>query len=74
MKELCFLGVDLGAESGRLMAALWNGRRIRLKELHRFPNGPVDIAGTLRWDVLRLWSEVQQGLAIAGTRYRNSVQ
>ena len=65
MSEQCFLGVDLGAESGRVMAGLWNGRRIRLEELHRFPNGPVEVAGSLRWDVLRLWSEIQHGLAIA---------
>ena len=74
MKELCFLGIDLGAESGRVMAALWNGKRIRLQELHRFPNGPVEIAGTLRWDVLRLWSEIQQGLAIAGRDYGKAVR
>ena len=74
MTELCFLGIDLGAESGRVMAALWNGKRIRLQELHRFSNGPVEIAGTLRWDVLRLWSEIQQGLAIAGRDYGKAVR
>ena len=65
MKEQCYLGIDLGAESGRVMAGLWNGKRIRIEELRRFSNGPVEIAGTLRWDVLRLWSEIQQGLVIA---------
>src|SRR5258708_4352478 len=74
MKEQCYLGIDLGAESGRVMAALWNGKRIRLQALHRFPNGPVEIAGTLRWDVLRLWSEIQQGLAIAGRDYGKAVR
>jgi rhamnulokinase len=65
VKEQCYLGIDLGAESGRVMAGVWNGKRIRLEELHRFPNGPVEVAGTLRWDVLRLWSEIQHGLGIA---------
>ncbi|MEY2430224.1 MAG: rhamnulokinase [Verrucomicrobiota bacterium] len=65
VKEQCYLGVDLGAESGRVMAGVWNGKRIRLEELHRFPNGPVELGGTLRWDVLRLWSEIQEGLGIA---------
>ncbi len=74
MKQQCYLGVDLGAESGRVMAGLWNGKRLRLEELHRFQNGPVEIAGTLRWDVLRLWSEIQQGLASAARSHGKSVR
>src|ERR1043165_8626329 len=73
MKEQCYLGVDLGAESGRVMAGLWNGKNIRLEEIHRFPNGPVTIANSLRWDVLRLWQEIQNGLTIAGRRYGKQV-
>jgi rhamnulokinase len=65
MREQCYLGVDLGAESGRVMAGLWDGKRVRLEELHRFPNGPVEIGGTLRWDVLRLWAEIQHGMSLA---------
>jgi rhamnulokinase len=74
MKTQCYLGVDLGAESGRVMAGLWDGKRIRIEELHRFPNGPVEIAGTLRWDVLRLWAEIQHGLALAARKYGKSVK
>jgi rhamnulokinase len=73
MSEQVYLGIDIGAESGRVMAGLWDGRRIRLEELHRFANGPVAIAGTVRWDVLRLWSEIQHGLALAGRRFGKSV-
>jgi len=74
VKQECYLGVDLGAESGRVMAGLWNGKTMRLEELHRFPNGPVEIAGTLRWDVLRLWSEIQHGLSLAARSYGKAVQ
>ena len=74
MKEQCYLGVDLGAESGRVMAGLWNGKRMSLQELHRFPNGPVEVAGTLRWDVLRLWSEIQHGLGVATRAQGQAIQ
>jgi len=74
MKTQCYLGVDLGAESGRVMAGLWDGKRIRIEELHRFPNGPVELGGTLRWDVLRLWSEIQHGLSLAARKYGKSVK
>lgn len=73
MNEQVYLGVDLGAESGRVMAGLWDGNQIRLEELHRFPNGPVALAGTLRWDVLRLWAEIQNGLALAAKRFGKAV-
>ena len=45
--------------------------RLGLQEVHRFANGPVrvpDKAGhvSLHWDVLHLWNEIQQGIALAG--------
>jgi rhamnulokinase len=73
MNEQVYLGVDLGAESGRVMAGAWNGCQMRVEELHRFSNGPVNIAGSLRWDVLRLWSEIQNGLAIAAKHFGDKV-
>jgi rhamnulokinase len=73
MSERVYLAVDLGAESGRVIAGLWNGKTIRLEEIHRFPNGPVMLAETMRWDVLRLWVEIQNGLALAGKKYGRSV-
>src|SRR6266567_5993787 len=74
MKHQCYLGIDLGAESGRVVAGLWNGKHLRLEEAHRFPNGPVEVGGSLRWDVLRLWSEIQHGLTAAARRYGKAVR
>jgi len=73
MSERVYLAIDLGAESGRIMAGLWNGKTIRLEEVHRFPNGPVMLAGSLRWDVVRLWAEIQNGLALAAKKYGKSI-
>lgn len=73
MSRQVFLGVDLGAESGRVMAGLWDGKKMQLEELHRFPNGGVAIADTLRWNTLGLWAEIQNGLAIAARRFGKSV-
>jgi rhamnulokinase len=73
MTQRVYLGIDLGAESGRVIAGLWNGKTIKLEEVHRFPNGPVPLAGALRWDVLRLWAEIQNGLALAGKKFGNAI-
>jgi len=68
-----YLAIDLGAESGRVVAGLWNGKTIRLEELHRFPNGPVSLGDTLRWDVVRLWAEIQNGLTRAAKKYGKGI-
>jgi len=73
MSQRVYLAIDLGAESGRVMAGLWNGKGLRLEEVHRFPNGPVQLADSLRWDVLHLWEEIQHGLALAGRKYGKSI-
>jgi rhamnulokinase len=73
MAERVYLAVDLGAESGRVIAGLFDGRHVRLDEVHRFSNGAVPVAGTRRWDVLRLWSDILEGLAKAGQRYGREV-
>lgn len=73
MAERVYLAVDLGAESGRVMAGLFDGATVRLEELHRFANGPVNVAGTRRWDMLRLWSDIQDGLAKAAGKYGKEI-
>lgn len=62
MAEKTYLAVDLGAESGRVMAGRFDGSRISLQQIHRFPNGPVRLGNTLRWNLIGLWSEIQNGL------------
>jgi rhamnulokinase len=57
-----FLAFDLGAESGRAMHASLRGGVITLAEICRFPNGPVRDNGSLRWDIYRLWREMQGAL------------
>jgi len=68
-----YLAIDLGAESGRVVAGLWNGKTIRLEEIHRFPNGPVYLGDSLRWDVVRLWAEIQNGLSLAARKYGKGI-
>ncbi len=73
MAERVYLAIDLGAESGRVIAGRLIQGRVTLDELHRFPNGPVMVAGTRRWDLLRLWSEILEGLALAARRYGDAI-
>ncbi len=69
MAEQVYLAVDLGASGGRVVAGAFDGRRLRLEELHRFENRAVPAAGGLFWDLLALWSQVCDGLRVAASRF-----
>lgn len=69
MAQQQFLAVDLGASSGRVVAGAFDGSRLSLDEVHRFPNGPVAVGPRLYWDLLGQWSEVQRGLRAASGRF-----
>ncbi len=56
------LAFDLGAESGRALVGKFDGQRLGLDVVHRFPNGAVQTLDTLHWDVLRLYGEMVAGL------------
>lgn len=56
------IAIDLGAESGRVTRVEFDGEKVRLDEVHRFPNVPVQVGSTLHWDVLRLWNEIVTGI------------
>lgn len=62
-----YLAVDLGAESGRMVIGQLEGDYLRLEEVNRFANYPVRVGDCLHWDVLRLWSEIKQGLSEAAS-------
>lgn len=62
VKTFTCLAVDLGAESGRVMQAAFRDGRVTLREVQRFPNGPVAQDGALAWNLEGLWAAVLEGL------------
>jgi rhamnulokinase len=65
---LTVAAVDLGAESGRLAEARFDGSTINLELAARFPNTPVVIDGRTRWDVDGLWTKIESELLRLGAR------
>ncbi|MBM4424610.1 MAG: rhamnulokinase [Chloroflexi bacterium] len=63
-QSLHLAAIDLGAESGRVMLAAFDGRALRLEEIYRFPNVPVRVLRSLHWDPLRLFAEIKHGLGL----------
>jgi rhamnulokinase len=60
------MAADLGAENGRAIVGGFDGDGIVLEEVHRFSNRPVEVGGTLHWNVLRLYGDVLDGIRAAG--------
>ena len=47
------------------MLGSFDGAKLIVREIHRFPNTPVRTSGSLRWDIDRLFAEIKAGLAAA---------
>jgi rhamnulokinase len=62
-RSMPFLAFDFGAETGRAVLAHLQSGVLTIREVHRFPNEPVEYGGSLHWDVARLWLEVRRALA-----------
>ena len=73
MAEKAYLAVDMGASSGRHVLGLFDGRQLRLEEVYRFENGPVEVAGRLYWDLLGQWQHIRHGLRAAAGRRPNGI-
>jgi rhamnulokinase len=70
--KIC-LAIDLGAGSGRVVAGIWDGNRLSIDELNRFPNEPVKALDGLHWDLAHLFSQIKKGIAIAINKFGDSV-
>lgn len=64
-----YLAFDLGAESGRAIAAELTDEKLELHEVHRFANLPCSLQGTMYWDIYGLLRELRTGLKQFGDRY-----
>lgn len=56
------LAFDLGASSGRGMLARFDGKKIVLEEIHRFPHNFSMLHGHAYWNILSLTEEMKQGM------------
>jgi rhamnulokinase len=56
------LAIDLGAESGRAVSGRFDGKRLQLEEVLRFPNQPVTVGETLYWDILAIFANVEAAI------------
>jgi sugar (pentulose or hexulose) kinase len=73
MARKVYLAVDLGASSGRVMAGVFDGKKLALEEVNRFPNPGHPVHASHYWDFLALFAEIKCGLAKAAKQYGKSL-
>ncbi len=64
-----FIAVDLGAGSGRVIAAKTDFFKLELEEIHRFDNPGTDLPGGSFWNIIGLYREILEGLRRAVERH-----
>lgn len=64
-----YLAIDIGASSGRHIAAWREGGQLHTEEVYRFPNGVTEAEGHLTWDIDALEHHVRRGIDEALSRY-----
>ena len=66
MAELKMLGIDLGATSGRGIIGTFDGKKISLKEIHRFDDTSSYLGKTLSWNIFDIFENVKNSIRLAG--------
>jgi rhamnulokinase len=68
-----FIAVDLGAGSGRVIAAKTDFTKLELEEVHRFDNPGTDLPGGSFWNIIGLYREILEGLRRAVERHGEAI-
>ena len=73
MKKINLIAADIGAGSGRIFQADFDGKKINPAEVYRFNNNSVLLGNTLFWDFLNLIIELENGFRKAGRKAKGIV-
>jgi rhamnulokinase len=71
--EKVFIAVDLGAGSGRVIAAKTNFDQLQLEEVYRFENPGVDLPDGSYWNIIGLYESVLEGLRRAVEKHGEAI-
>lgn len=71
--EKVFIAVDLGAGSGRVIAARTDLKTLQLEDVHRFENPGTDLPSGSFWNIIGLYREILEGIRRAVERYGDAI-
>lgn len=65
VKTVKYLAFDLGASSGKMMLGEFDGSRLKVSQIHKFLNHPINMGRSVYWDYLYIYSEMIKGIQMA---------
>lgn len=71
MKELGLIAVDLGASSGKVCYARFNGSQLCIVEQYSFKHRETELNGNLYWDIFGLYHSIVDGIGYFKEKYGN---
>ena len=63
------IAIDLGASSGRVICGVYQQNNLKIYEVHRFKNIPINIDGLISWDIKYIYKNILIGINIATKIY-----
>lgn len=73
MGKRVYLAVDLGADSGRVIAGIFDGSKLHLEEAARFRTGGMELPDGWHWDLVRIYADIRAGIAKACAEHGQDV-
>ena len=73
MSEKVFIAVDLGAGSGRVIAARTDFSKLVLEEVHRFENPGTELPSGSYWNIVGLYRDILEGLRRAVEKHGDKI-
>lgn len=68
-----YLAIDFGAGSGRVIAGIFEDKKLRLEDVHRFSNEGLYLNDTWHWKVTNQFTHILEGLKIASETYGDRI-
>lgn len=63
-----YIAIDLGATSGRVILATYDGGKLGMETVHRFPTPLLNIGGKYYWNIYSIYDDIVKGLTIVGQK------
>ena len=73
MSEKVFIAVDLGAGSGRVIAARTDFTKLELEEVHRFGNPGTELPTGSYWNIVGLYRDILEGIRRAVEKHGDKI-
>ncbi|MDD5017122.1 MAG: FGGY family carbohydrate kinase [Eubacteriales bacterium] len=64
-----YMCVDLSVGSGRIMAGLFDGNKMDMREVYLFDNSSVKVLGSEYWDVYYIFNKIKESIIVFKTMF-----